>query len=83
MVQGDTRGREPSSTPRAEWLATTNRAYTALPIDFGMVRGYWAAGPGERVDGAAYPWGWERPDFDGVGLASRRRRSAGEPARGA
>jgi hypothetical protein len=21
-------------------------------------------GPGERVDGSSYPWGWEQPDFD-------------------
>jgi hypothetical protein len=62
MVQSDTPAEAIVDTS-AEWLAVTNRAYTLLPIDFGMVRGYWAAGPGERVDGTAYPWGWERPDF--------------------
>ena len=63
LVQGDTEAETVIDTSPA-WLAVTNRAYTALPIDFGMVRGYWAAGPAERVDGAAYPWGWERPGFD-------------------
>ena len=76
MVQGDTPAETVVDTSR-EWLATTNRAYTALPIDFGMVRGYWAAGPGERVDGTAYPWGWERPDFT---ASDWRPAVAGPPA---
>jgi hypothetical protein len=25
---------------------------------------YYVAGPGERVDAARYPWGWEQPGFD-------------------
>ena len=82
MVQGDTPAETIVDTSR-EWLATTNRAYTALPIDFGMVRGYWAAGPGERVDGDGVSVGMGTPGLRGVGLAPRRRRSAGESARGA
>ncbi len=77
MVQGDGDAEAIVNTSPA-WVATTNAAYTALPIDFAMVRGYWAAGPGERVDGATYPWGWERADFDASGW---RPAVGGPPAR--
>ncbi|MGV3520434.1 alpha-L-rhamnosidase-related protein [Luteitalea sp.] len=63
MVQGDAEAEAAASTPTG-WTAMTSRAWTLLPVDAGMVRGYWAAGPGERVDGAAYPWGWEQLSFD-------------------
>ncbi len=77
MVQGDSDAEAAVNTSPA-WVATTNAAYTAMPIDFAMVRGYWAAGPGERVDGAAYPWGWERADFD---ASAWRPAVGGPPAR--
>ena len=25
---------------------------------------YYAAAPGDSIDGSRYPWGWERPDYD-------------------
>jgi alpha-L-rhamnosidase len=77
MVQGHGLAERIADSSPA-WVATTNRAYTALPIDFGMVRGYWAAGPGERLDGALYPWGWEQPDFD---ASSWKPAVGGPPAR--
>ena len=77
MVQGDGEAEQVANTS-TEWLATTNQAYSPLVIDFGMVRGYWAAGPGERVDAAAYPWGWELPEFDASGWT---RAVGGPPAR--
>jgi hypothetical protein len=77
MVQGHGPAEAVVDTSAA-WAATTNRGYAPLPIDFGMVRGYWAAGPGERVDGAAYPWGWERPEFDDT---TWKRAVGGAPAR--
>ena len=26
--------------------------------------GYFVVGPGERLEGSRYPWGWEKPDYD-------------------
>ena len=46
------------------WKCARNLAYTPAVTTSGDVRGYWAAGPGDRVDAAAHPWGWETPDFD-------------------
>jgi hypothetical protein len=31
---------------------------------FTHMRGYFVEGPGGKVDGANYPWGWEKPEFD-------------------
>lgn len=46
-----------------QWKCIRDEAYA--PVDArGKVYGYYAAGPTDRVDGARYPWGWERPDFD-------------------
>jgi hypothetical protein len=46
-----------------EWKCIRNQAYRPVSAR-DKVRGYWAAGPGDRVDGALYPWGWEQPAFD-------------------
>ena len=46
------------------WKCIRNDAYAPVVITSGMVRGYWAAGPGDRIDAATNPWGWESPDFD-------------------
>jgi hypothetical protein len=77
MLQGDSEAEAEANTS-GKWLATVNAAYQAIPISFGQVRGYWAAGPGEQVDGAKYPWGWEQPTFD---AASWKPAVVGTPAR--
>ncbi|HWP99547.1 MAG TPA: alpha-L-rhamnosidase C-terminal domain-containing protein [Vicinamibacterales bacterium] len=46
------------------WTGIRNEAYAGIPVSAEEVRGYYAAGPGERLEAARYPWGWERPDFD-------------------
>jgi len=46
------------------WKCARNQAYAPVAITSGTVRGYWAAGPGDRVNAAAHPWGWESPEFD-------------------
>lgn len=49
----------------SEWRVARNGAYTPMPVTRDMVGGaYIVVGPGEEVDGAAYPWGWTASDFD-------------------
>jgi alpha-L-rhamnosidase len=45
------------------WRLHASTAYTALPVTSAEVGGYYAAAPGESVDGARVPWGWEHLDF--------------------
>jgi hypothetical protein len=47
-----------------EWKCIRNEAYSPIEVTSALVRGYWAAGPADRVDAAKYPWGWEQRDFD-------------------
>lgn len=46
------------------WKIFHNPAYEAVPVVRGTVNGYYAAQPGEAVDGSLYPWGWESVDYD-------------------
>lgn len=46
------------------WKATKNLAYAPIAFTHSQMRGYYVAGPGERVTAAQYPWGWETPGFD-------------------
>ncbi|WP_025414468.1 family 78 glycoside hydrolase catalytic domain [Gemmatirosa kalamazoonensis] len=63
LVQGDGAAEAAANTGPG-WKVLRDSAYRPIPISFADVRGYYAAPPGENVDGAAYPWGWERVDYD-------------------
>ena len=60
IVQGNTAAEEAVNT-NDSWLCSHNGSYKPHQA---RVYGYYAAGPGEQVDAAAYPWGWETPGFD-------------------
>jgi alpha-L-rhamnosidase len=63
VLQGDGDAERVADTGPS-WKCARNEAYAPVVITSGAVRGYWAAGPGDRVDAAAHPWGWASPDFD-------------------
>jgi alpha-L-rhamnosidase len=46
------------------WKAIRNEAYAPIHVSYGDAGGYYAAGPGERLDGARYPWDWQDPEYD-------------------
>ena len=64
MLQGDTKQEEIMNTD-ASWKVIRNKAYTPCSIDNGRrLRTYMVIGPGDHVEGSAYPWGWENSGFD-------------------
>jgi hypothetical protein len=63
IIQGDTRAEEVVNTGES-WKVYKNRAVTLLPMSEEKIGGFLAVGPGEQVDAAQYPWGWETPGFD-------------------
>lgn len=63
LLQGNTQAERIVDTG-AQWKCTRNLAYQPLHYTHAQMRGYFVAGPGDRVDGASYPWGWAEPDFD-------------------
>lgn len=46
------------------WKAMQNQAYEPLVYASRQLRGYFVVGPGDRVDGRRFPWGWEQVEFD-------------------
>jgi alpha-L-rhamnosidase len=56
MLQGDTSAEEIANTDRS-WLVKQDKG-RGLAVENG-VRGYYAAGPGERVDGRRTTWDWD------------------------
>jgi alpha-L-rhamnosidase len=63
LLQGDTPAQRIVDT-NTQWKASRNPAYQPLNYTHAQMRGYFVAGPGDKVDGATYPWGWEQVDFD-------------------
>jgi alpha-L-rhamnosidase len=69
LLQGNGE-REAAINTGGGWKLRVDSAYKFVPLGFGDVRGYYAASPGESVDGARYPWGWEKTEFDDSGWLS-------------
>ncbi len=47
-----------------DWKCVRNAAYAPSEVTYGSVRGYFVVGPAERVEAAAYPWGWQERNFE-------------------
>ena len=62
LMQGDTE-REAIANTGPGWKVLRNTGYEPLPVRGPATGGYYAAPPGESVDGSRYPWGWEQPGF--------------------
>ncbi len=63
LLQGDTETERLVDT-NSQWRCMRNAAYEPLHYTHAQMRGYFVAGPGDKVDGASYPWGWQQPEFD-------------------
>ena len=62
LLQGDTQDEAMVNTGQTPWKCARDEAYSPIPLP--RLPGYLVVGPGERVDAARYPWGWEQPEFD-------------------
>jgi hypothetical protein len=47
-----------------EWKVFKNSAYEPIPVDNKLLQTFIIVGPTDKVDGAKYPWGWEKTEFD-------------------
>ena len=63
LLQGDTKAEQIADTGPG-WKAMRNEAYAPLHFTHAQMRGYFVAGPGDKVDGQKYPWGWETAAYD-------------------
>ena len=78
LVQGDSAAEQAVNTD-ASWRATADPAYEAISLRGPMLEFYTVVGPGERVDGAQYPWGWEQPGYDDSRWQAARAMDEGGP----
>jgi len=49
------------------WKARRDESYSPIAFTDRQMHGYYVAGPGDRVDAARHPWGWETKEFDDSG----------------
>ena len=61
------------------WKVTHNQAYQPIPVSFSMVKGYYAASPGDHFTAALHPWGWEQEAFDDNEWMPAKPISVGKP----
>ena len=71
LLQGDG-DKEAIANTGPEWKVLRNHGYQPLPVVGPAAGGYYAAPPGESVDGERYPWGWEQAGFADDGWSSPR-----------
>ena len=63
VLQGNT-GPENEVNTNSSWKVFHNKAYHPCSVDNGeRLRTYMVIGPGDSVNAAQYPWGWEHPDY--------------------
>ncbi|MEJ7617249.1 MAG: alpha-L-rhamnosidase N-terminal domain-containing protein [Pyrinomonadaceae bacterium] len=78
LLQGDA-AIERTVDTNASWKCVRNEAYAPLPVTHGEMRGYFVAGPGERIDGARYPWDWQEIEYDDSAWTMAQVVSPGAP----
>jgi hypothetical protein len=79
ILQGNTVAEHVVNSGTEGWKVTQNEAYQPLTQGDFRVRGYYAVGATDHVDGNRYPWGWQQADFDDSGWLAPRSIKQGAP----
>ncbi len=86
LLQGDGPIEAALVNTGAQWKVLRDPAYAPILITSASMGNYYAAPPGDSIDGSRYPWGWEQPDYadtawrggDIVGSVRRRAIPPGD-----
>jgi alpha-L-rhamnosidase len=70
------KGDDELNTP-GTWRVVENQAYAPIQVSGDEVGGYYVAGPTDRFEAAAYPWGWKKAGYDMSTWADTRRLGKG------
>ncbi|MBN1999449.1 alpha-L-rhamnosidase, partial [candidate division KSB1 bacterium] len=62
------------------WKVIKNTAYQPLVNHGALLHQYIVVGPGDKVDGLQYPWGWQSIKFDDSEWPSARQLTNGQPS---
>jgi alpha-L-rhamnosidase len=63
LIQGDGPGEEMVSTGPA-WKLLVDSAYAPIKTTSAEMGNYYAAVPGDSINGVRYPWGWQSVEYD-------------------
>ena len=63
IVVGDSPAEQAVNTDRS-WKVIQDPAYAPEGVAPHPINTFMVVGPGDRVDGTAYPWGWQEPGYD-------------------
>lgn len=75
ILQGHS-DRERRADTDSTWTVLANPAYAPIPV---RLNAYYVVGPGEAIDAAAYPWGWEGIEGIPEGFVPSRELGVGRP----
>ena len=78
ILQGDDE-RAAAVNTDASWKVLKNEAYTPIPVNPQTMGTFVVVGPGEEIDGARYPWGWMKGDYEERGWLTPKLLEHGKP----
>lgn len=79
IVAGDSPAEQVVDTGSG-WKVIQDEAYSPCAPAPGPIHQYMVVGPGDRVDGNRYPWGWQLPGYDDHAWLKPQRVALGFPA---
>ena len=53
-----------NTSKNSKWKVKNDEGFKIIPFVSDSLRGYYAAGPGEKLISNKHPWGWKNFDFD-------------------
>ena len=63
LLQGDSQAEAALVNTGTGWKVLRDQAYTPIVITTATLGNYYAAAPGDSIDGSRYPWGWDSADY--------------------
>jgi alpha-L-rhamnosidase len=63
LLQGDSQVEAALVNTGSSWKVLRDTAYAPIVITTASMGNYYAAAPGDSIDGSRYPWGWDRADY--------------------
>ena len=63
LMQGETQVEAALVNTGPGWKVLRDSAYAPIVITTASMGNYYAAAPGDSIDGSRYPWGWERANY--------------------
>src|SRR5258705_1247996 len=63
LLQGDSQVEAALVNTGTGWKLLRDQAYAPIVMTTATLGNYYAAAPGDSVDGSRYPWGWDREDY--------------------